>query len=224
VLGPSELVPVLSFLLLRGKCKQCGTSISWRYASIELTTGLLFLLSYLVLAPQTTLGLLMLLRIWSIVSVLVVVFVIDFEHFLILDRILLPATCALLVSNIVIDAVGHTLVFGLHSLTVAGLLAALVAAGFFFALWLFSRGAWIGFGDVKFALFLGLATLWPAVLVCLFLSFIIGAVFAIFLLISGRKTLGSAVPFGTFLSIGCVLSVLWGPTILSWYLSLLGLG
>ena len=95
------------------------------------------------------------------------------------------------------------------------------AAGFFFLIWLISRGRWMGFGDVKLGFFMGLFLSWPNILVALFSAFFIGAIIGIGLIIAGKKTLKSQVPFGPFLVTGTFIALFWGQNLINWYINLL---
>ncbi len=222
-LSGADLVPLFSYLFLRGKCRTCKTKISPRYFLIEFITGGLFATAFLIINPTSLIELTLLLRTWFILSVLIMVFVIDLEHMLILDNIVFPSTLIVLGTNLLIDFSIGTKIFSLSSLTGGGLLMAVLISGCFYLLWFISRGKWIGFGDVKFMLFLGLALAWTMALVSLFIAFVSGGVLGIILLASGKQKMQSKLPLGTFLSIGTGVTLLWGLPILDWYLSLIGL-
>jgi leader peptidase (prepilin peptidase)/N-methyltransferase len=222
-LGFLDLFPVLSFLFLKGKCRHCHKKISPRYFIIELVTGLLFALSFWYLHPTDSVGILQLFRWWFFEAVLITVFVIDLEHYLILDKIVFPGVAILLIMNLALgQMLGHS-IFYLHSYFVSGLIGAAALTILFFATWYFSEGRALGFGDVKLAIFLGLALGWPLVGIGLLLSVFLGALVGIGLLIFSNKNLKSRLPFGTFLSVGSILTLFYGEKLLTWYLALLGL-
>ncbi|MEK7652208.1 MAG: prepilin peptidase [Patescibacteria group bacterium] len=229
-----DLVPVFSFLLLNGRCRYCQERVSWQYVSVEVITGLFFSAAYYMvfkgfvdlpfalggLAGIGWLQIIIFLRIIFIISVLVVVFTIDLKHFLILDKVVYPATVVLFLINVVVDLLAKTSL--LSSTAVLGLLSGLGVFLFFGSIYYFSRGRWLGFGDVKFAWFLGLAVPFPLIFVNVFLAFMIGAVVGTFLLIMKARKLTSKIAFGTFLSISCVVTIFFGEQILNWYLHLIG--
>lgn len=215
-----ELIPFFSYIFLGGHCRSCGKKISSRYPLMEATTGIIFLVLFLVLNPQTGLDWLSFVRAVFIASVLLVVFVIDFEHYLILDRIIWPASIIVLILNIVVDITSGAGNF--LGLTLGGLLSAGLGFGCLYLLWFISNGRWIGFGDVKYMVFLGLALVSPLYFVSIFLSFLIGGAVSIFLLLFAKKTLQSKIPFGTFLSLGAFITLLYGHELLVWYLGLIG--
>lgn len=222
-LGFIDLVPILSFLVLRGKCRSCSAKISARYLIMELTISFLFALVFYWLSPSTLIGYMELLRAWFIICVLVAVFVIDFEHFLILDVIVFPASVVLLLFNVGLDYISGGFQNGLYGLTVGGVFSAVACSGVFFSMWAISKGRWIGFGDVKYMLFLGQIVGFPLTIIGFFLSFFIGALVAIPLLFTGKYSFASKLPLGTFLSIGFLLTFFCGQQMLNWYLGLIGL-
>ncbi|MDP2664327.1 MAG: prepilin peptidase, partial [bacterium] len=173
-----DLIPVLSFFLLRRKCRYCKELISWQYPLIEIATGLLFLLIFNFQFSIFN---------FIIASLLIVIFVYDLKYYIIPDKIVYPA--------ILVSGIWYT-VYGLALYTVY---SALGAAAFFLSIVLLSRGKWMGFGDVKLAFLMGLFLGWPNVFIALFLAFFIGAVLGVILIISGKKQLSSEIPFGPFL-------------------------
>ncbi len=221
-LTAGELVPIVSFLWLGGKCRSCSTRISPRYAIIEALTGLLFAATMALVAPKDLTGVLLLARDWFVLCVLFSVFVIDLEHMLILDRIVFPSVAVVLVVNIALDVVQKS-GFGWHSATISGLLGALAGPLPFYALWYFSRGRWMGFGDVKLLILLGMILGFPLVFVGVFIAVIAGGLVAMALLFAGRAALKTKIAFGTFLSVGAVVALFWGQPLLSWYLAMIGL-
>jgi leader peptidase (prepilin peptidase) / N-methyltransferase len=221
-LSAADLLPVLSFAFLLGKCRYCRKPISPRYFIIEIITGLLFVLNWYLINPQNSLGYFLVAANAFIIGVLISVFVIDLEHYLILDRIIFPASAIMALANIAFDLLSGQSPLVLHSHFILGILAALAAALPFFAVWFFSKGAWMGFGDVKLMLFLGLALQWPNIFVAVFLSVVLGGILSAILLALKAKTLKSRLPFGTFLALGSLVAMFYGEHLLRWYLGLLG--
>jgi leader peptidase (prepilin peptidase)/N-methyltransferase len=223
-LRPVDLVPVLSYFWRRGRCAYCRKSISPRYVIIEGVTGLLFGLTaaHVLRSGITPISVVELLRLLFIIAILIAVFVIDLEHYLILDAIILPASVIVLVFNIALDLVSRHSVTSLSSHTIGGIVAAALASGLFYLLWRTSRGRWMGFGDVKFNIFLGLALGLPGIGVGLFVAFMLGAVTGLGLIALRFKQLQSRVPFGTFLSLAALLTIFYGPWLAAWYARLIG--
>lgn len=204
-----ELFPVLSYICLVGRCRTCGSRIPSRYALVESFTALLFVLSAFHAS-----SLIEMLFLWVVMAVLVVVFVYDLNHYIIPDSTVITLT--LLTSG----WLGYSYFLGRPPESLLyDVLAAAVGAGFFFALWLVSRGQWLGFGDVKLAFPLGLLVGSAKVFSMVVFSFWIGAVISLILigfaklqrgklgLLFGtpRLTIKSVVPFAPFLIAGCLL-------------------
>lgn len=213
VLRASDLVPLVSFAVLRGRCRSCRGQISWQYPLVEAATSLLFLWAYFVHGGESGLmagGWLPLLRDLAFVSGLVVIFVIDFRDQVVFDSVTLPlAVLALLVNG---------LVFGYGWANLG--LAILVGGGFFLLQWLVSRGRWIGGGDVRIGAMMGAMLGWPGIVTALLIAYIVGALTAVGLLVSRKTTLQSHVAFGTFLSLAAVVVLFHGPLVWSSYAAL----
>lgn len=220
-LSAIDLVPVFSYLFLRGKCRYCRSVISRRYFYIEVITGLLFALCFARIFPLSLYEYIIFAKYIFVSAVLMVIFMIDYEHFLILDKVVVFAASILFAFNLVLDLFAKT--FWANSLTLNGLLAALGLFFFFGALHYFSKGKWMGFGDVKFAFVLGFATVFPVIVVNIFLSFLIGSLVGMVLIIARAKEMQSEIPFGTFLAVSCYITLLYGQEILVWYMNLIGL-
>ena len=207
-----DLFPVFSFLFLRGKCRYCKKSISWQYPIIEISTGLIFLLilnfKFLIFNQFEVFQFLNLVFLFYIASALIVIFVYDLKHYIIPDKVLFPAIGIALVYNL------------LTSYFINSLLAVLIASGFFLAIFLISKGRWMGFGDVKLAVLMGLLLGIPNILAALFLAFFFGAIIGLILIVFKGKNLKSEIPFGPFLITGTFLALLWGEQIINWYLKI----
>ena len=210
---PRDNIPLVSWLLLRGRCRDCSAPISSRYPIVEAVTGVLWaLLAWWALVTPDALPLLPLLLVLTAAGVALTV--IDLDH----------------------HRLPNAIVLTLYPVTVGGLLLAgalggrwpLVAAGIGAALWLVvigipwlvSGGRGMGFGDVKLAPVLGVTLGWWALsasVVGLFLAFGLGAVVGIILMIAGRAGRKTALPFGPFLLAGALVGLLVGPAIGSAY-------
>lgn len=112
-----------------------------------------------------------------------------------------------------------TLIYRLWEPMLYGVLTGALASLFFAVLIIITRGKGMGWGDVKFVLFLGLALGFPNGVVAVFLAFLSGAIFSLVLLALGKKHFGQTIPFGPFLSLGAFIALLWGSQILNWYLN-----
>jgi prepilin signal peptidase PulO-like enzyme (type II secretory pathway) len=221
-LGFFDLFPILSFVFLLGKCRYCKKTISRRYFYIELITALLTLITYLIFPFYNFYTLIYFLRALLVLYVLISVFIIDYEHFIILDNIILFGSVSVAVCSFVLDLVSSTM-FTWRSSLIVGLLSGLGLAIFFYIQYLLSKGRWIGLGDVKFALFLGLATPFPFIIATILLAYFIGAFTGIVLIVGKGAKLKSELPFGTFLSVACLLALYYGYPLMQWYFRMIGL-
>jgi len=210
-----DLIPVLSFFILRGKCRYCKKTISWQYPLVELATGFLFL--FPLLNIYTMVDLLRVVFWWVICCFLIVIFVYDLKHYIIPDKVICPAIFIALIYQLFIN---WKLAAGNLQPLLNPLLSAILASAFFLAIVLISRGKWMGVGDIKLAAFMSLFLGFPNILVALFLAFFIGAIIGLGLIFSGKRTLNSEVPFGPFLVLGTFIAFFWGSQINNWYFSL----
>lgn len=198
-------IPLLSFLFLKGRCRHCQSRISWQYPLVELATGVIFVLLYLQFGLT--------LKFFNLIifsCFLLIIFIYDLKHYLILDKITIPAMIVAILLNLYLG-------LSLWQLILAGL----VGGGFFLIQFLISSGRWIGGGDIRLGFLMGLMLAWPMLLVALFLAYLLGAVIGIILIAAGRKKMSSQIPFGTFLTLATFLTFLFGPQLLDWYLNLI---
>ena len=209
-----DLIPLLSFVLARGKCRYCHKKISLQYPLVELATGLLFLL---IFNQFSILNLITLFYYLLITCFLLVIFVYDLKHYLIPDKIIYPA---IIITLLNLGLKGPNF-WVLKAQIYNPFLAAFLASGFFLSLVLISKGKWLGLGDVKLAILMGLVLSWPNILLALFLAFMSGAMVGLGLIIAGKKSLKSQIPFGPFLAGATILIMLYGQNIANWYQGLL---
>lgn len=217
-LAAKDLVPLLSWLELRGRCRYCQKSIHWQYPAVELTTAILFIASYyfwpfnLVFGWQTVLF-----GLWlGIVVIMVALAVYDLRWMILPDKLVY----ILVVLSLLFVAIA---VFVNPNQAMAKLVAlALVCSfGLFYVLFQLSNGKWIGGGDVKISAALGLLLLTPInVFLMIFLASLGGSLVALPLLLSGKATRTSRIPFGPFLLAATFLVFLFGSQIISWYTEL----
>jgi leader peptidase (prepilin peptidase)/N-methyltransferase len=215
-LGARDLVPVFSYLWLRGRCRYCRAPIPRRVLWVEVGTGLLFGLLY------WNYGLSLELPIALFYSCLfIVILVIDLEHRLILNKIVYPAMGVALLLSILFSIPG----FLPPTEIVPGIAQAAIGGGIglvlFFLVVFFSRGG-MGWGDVKMAALIGLVTGFPLVFVALLMAVIVGGLVAGLLLALKIKKRRQAIPFGPFLSLATIVTLVWGSDILGWYLGFFG--
>lgn len=216
-----DLIPVLSILLQRGRCKYCKQPVSLRYPLIEVLIGFTFALAIWLFPATDLYSWLFFAKIVVAIVICVTVFIIDLEHYLILDKVVFPGLIFILIASVALD-----FTIGGYKNTLMSFLGAVVAFVPFWLLWFGSKlftgktGKWMGLGDVKFAAFMGAALGVPGIAVALFLSFTIGALVGVSLIFLGKKQLSSRLPFGTFLSLATVIALFWGAELWSLYWSL----
>lgn len=199
-----DLVPVLSWLFLRGKCRTCGAKISARYPLVELLTGGLFLVVFFRYGPTPEL-----LTSLVFTSFLVAIAFIDLDHQIILDGMLACLAGTGLILQWATGAVGF----------VSMLIAAGAGGGLLLLLAVISRGG-MGGGDVKFAAALGFWLGWPGIMIGLFFGFILGGLISGLLLLFRLRGRKDFIPFGPFIAMGAWLTLLYGKKILAWYFGL----
>lgn len=206
-----DLVPVISFLVLHGKCRFCGKHISIQYPLVELACGLLFVFLFFQRSADfswapVSFHWMPLIRDWIIGSLLLGIFVFDFRYMEIPDHLTIPGIIMIAILNIIIGMSWFDIVTG-------------GALGFsFFGLqyWI-SKGRWIGSGDIRLGALLGVL-LGPGMLaLAFFLSYISGSLTGLVLIIFQKKTLKSAMPFGTFLCVSGMAVLIFGSEIWQWY-------
>ncbi|CAN5435601.1 A24 family peptidase [soil metagenome] len=217
---PRDNIPVLSWLLLRGRCRSCGQPISRRYPAVELTGGLLFAAVGWWLATRQPPDYWALPGMLLFAWMLLVVTVIDYQTKRIPNALTYPLTPVLAVL-----LVGAALLNGQPDVAIRTLLGGVAAFAFLLLLALINpRG--MGMGDVKYAAFLGLGlgyVGWGPLVIGIFGAFLLGSVISITLIatkIRGRKDL---IPFGPFLSVGALLALFFGDALAQAYLRFSGL-
>lgn len=212
-------IPVLSFFILRGRCRDCHAAISWQYPLVEVIMALLFAAAVWrvglgVDSPETwpTSAWLTIMRDWIFIFSLVAVFVTDLRWYLIFDQLTIPAGLVIASLNLALGMPWPKL-----------LLSATIGTGFFLFQYLVSRGRWLGGGDIRLGFLLGAALGWPLVLPAIFSAYFIGALTGILLLAAAKKQWGSRLPLGTFLCVGALLALFYGQPLIDWYLRLITL-
>ena len=198
-----DLVPVLSFLLQRGKCRYCRAPISWRYPAVELLAGIAFLL-----AGTIPVSWLQLIPILVFISVLIVLFFTDVEHYIVPDAVTFPGIVFFLAVSF------------LQGRLVDALWAMVIGAGFFILILILGKYFYkqdvMGWGDVKLVAMLGAFLGVPLLIGSLYLSFILGSVIGVFLLATKLKSRKDLIPFAPFLILGALPALYAGDAIKGW--------
>jgi len=199
-------LPVLSYALLRGRCRSCRESISWRYPAVEIACGILFALAYRRFEPGTALASALIL-----LAGLVAITVIDLDHQIIPDVLSLPGITVGILLSLAPDGIGWA----------PAALGVLLGGGVFLVIIVASTlvigQAGMGVGDAKLGAMLGAFLGWKLVLLSILLSVLLGGPLAATLLATGRKGRTDPIPFGPFLAVGGLISLFWGEAVLAWY-------
>lgn len=226
-----ELLPILSFLLQRGRCRRCGMRIGFQYPIVEILSGLIFVfVPAALISPISPIGLISPIFWISVFEALLLIALIDLRLKIIPDE-----------ANIFLAAIGaamiplkagfwkfggsflgpYALIFGLReNIWLNHFAAALAGAAIFGFLILITRGRGMGMGDIKLAAPLGLVFGWPDIIFVAAFSFIIGSIAGAFQIVFRGMNLKSAIPFGPFLALGATTVFFRGEEILRFYFSL----
>jgi prepilin signal peptidase PulO-like enzyme (type II secretory pathway) len=218
-LSAFDLIPVLSWLMLAGKCRYCHKPISGQYPFVELLMAALFALSAFVLPHDSPADIIQLVVWLGFVVTLVILAVYDARWQLLPDRIVWPTVAAALTMIVVYRLTGW---YG-PSYVESHYLAATVIGGLFFALHYFSNGKWMGGGDVGLVTLMGLLLGGPKLLVALLIAFNAAAIIGLGLILLGWKKRQDMLAFGPFLIAATIIAQLYGDNLIRWYLHLNGL-
>ena len=201
-----DLVPVLSYLLLRGKCRYCHARIPYTVLLVELATGLLFLLFWYHygLSRQFAFSLIY-------ASFFVVIFFIDIKHYLVLNKVIYPA---IVIALIITAATQY------HDIEVP-LLGGLIGGAIPFLIALVVPGG-MGMGDVKLGVFIGIVVGYPQVFLFWVISVILGGFFGIGLLLTKKKGRKEAIPFAPFMVTGGIITMIYGTRWIHFFLGSVG--
>lgn len=202
---PFDNIPVLSYLILGGRCRYCKTKISWQYPLVELLTAGLFLLLFLKFGPTFEL-----LKYIIFVTLLIIAGFTDISHRIIPNVVSVPG----IVLGLILNSRDYINI----------ILAILICAGIF---WLFRQlGIWLrkqemmGWGDIKLAAMIGAFLSISNGLLALFLGVCLGVLVWTVLMLLHLKKRKDYIPFGTFMVLGSITSIFWGTNIINWYLTL----
>lgn len=222
-LGFFDLIPVFSFIFLRGKCHYCHKKISWQYPLVEFATAISFLLIFFKFVDINNINLdfivilEQLLIYFFFTSILIIIFVYDLKHYLIPNKIIYPAIIITLLIQIL--PIPEFPNISISSLIIGSLIPGI----FFLILVLLSKEKWMGAGDVKLGFLCGLIVGYPNIFVALFISFVGGAFVAVLLMLFKKKNLKGKMPYGTLLTTATFITILFGSQIVNWYLNFLGI-
>ena len=206
-ISPVDNIPLLSYILLKGRCRNCKSKISIQYPIVELLTGLIYLIISLIygLSIQTLIYIIL-------SSALIIIAFIDLNEEIVPDVISLPGIVIGFIISFFVTYISF-INSALGILAGGGIILIIGLAGSV----IFKKEA-MGGGDVKLAAMIGAFLGWKYIIVSLFLGFFLGAVTGIILILSKIKSREDLVPFGPFIVLGSFVTILWGEKIFSWYL------
>ncbi len=221
VLSGVELIPIVSFVMQRGRCRACHVRLSAQYLFVEIAAAVLGTLPWLVLwfrSMEPHVSVIFPLNETQVVAIalfswaLLFLFLYDLRYQIILDRVSIPSIAiAILVSAVVFERSVLSIILG-----------ALVGGGLFLAQFIISRGKWIGGGDIRMGLLMGALLGLPSTVAALFLTYMIGAAFALYLLATGKAKRDTKIALGTFIALATVICLYIGDFLANWYLGILG--
>ena len=223
-LKPQYLVPVFSWLFLKGKCGFCGKKISANYFFLEVFTGALFAITFLkfnfitsidnTVIPNATTDIVDFKALNFFIfyaiefTLLSAIFFYDKMYTEIPDRLSIPAILIALVGTVTLGILTP----------LQTIIGAVAISGFFLAQFILSRGRWIGGGDIRLGAIIGAILGWKLGIIALMIAYITGSIAAIALLLQKKSKMKNQIAFGPFLIIGLLVAIFYGEQILNWYL------
>jgi leader peptidase (prepilin peptidase)/N-methyltransferase len=209
-IAPRDNIPLISYLILRGRCRDCGEPISARYPAVEGLTGASAATLFIVFGPTVEAAVL-----FALIGFLIVATFTDLDRMIIPDWITLPGIVLGLAVNALISP-GDFWKYLLGA-AVGGLSLLLIA---FLGEWIFKKES-MGGGDLKLAALVGAFLGWQSVLLSLFAAILAGALTGTALIILGRKERRQYIPFGPFIAVGTMVAIFWGGDIIQAYTNLI---
>jgi len=210
VLSWYENVPIVSYAVLRGRCRGCGAPISLMYPAVEAITGAMFLSGYLLYGPS----LLLIVRL-MFGCAMIVLFVIDLQHRILPNVITLPGIVVGFASSVLVGPGWQSSLIGI----VAGGGTLWAIAEIYYRV---RHEEGLGMGDVKMLAMIGAFLGWKLVLLTLVLSSFSGTIIGLGVLLFKRESMKYALPFGTFLALGAIVAAVAGDPIMDWYFGFYG--
>jgi prepilin signal peptidase PulO-like enzyme (type II secretory pathway) len=202
-------IPLLSFAILGGRCRHCRKKISWQYPLVEFFTAIILTIIFLkdFSEPQLTL---LLIRDWLLALGLITIFVYDLRWQMVPMLVVWPLIALMFIANLLLGVPLVSLIF-----------SALIGTLFFLAQYIITKKRGVGEGDIWLGALLGLT--FPsgaALLLLLIVSYGLGSLTGLFLMIIGQKGWKSKIALGPFLAFGAIITLIWGKAIINWYFQL----
>lgn len=208
-----DLFPIISFFLLKGRCRYCHKKLSFQYPTVEITTGVSFMLIFLFAHFNNYVELVAFLGIFSS---LLVIFISDVKYHLISDYLLISLTAFSLLLNF--SSTGD-LIYVIKESIISALIVSLPI----FLIYFISHEKAMGLGDVYLTAIMGLLLGWQAGYMALYIAFVTGAIIGVYLMMRHKKRIKSRMPFGPFLVVGTIVMLFYGGPILDFIKGLYGL-
>jgi prepilin signal peptidase PulO-like enzyme (type II secretory pathway) len=202
-----QLIPVVSYIAIRGKCSACKKPISIQYLLVELATGGLFVLGGVVVTTAFDALLYVV-----VVSFFLILFLYDYKTYLVPDKVAIPGIIIIGFLNVFSGALLNSILLG-----------GVFGGAWFLAQFILSRGKWVGGGDIRLGMLMGVLLGHPLIWLGLGAAYIGGSVIALGLMLTRRKSLKSRLPFATLLLPASFVVWLWGDSLWAWYSQLIGL-
>lgn len=253
VLASHNLIPIVSFFLQRGQCEKCKARLSFYYPLSEFITGAAFLFAAYyssIFRNFDMMSIVSFLYLATVLSFFVIILLSDAKYRIIPDKVVLPAIVFVFLAVILFTLLDITVYR--EKLMADNLGKYLVEAGFWkqyvwralqrmlvmvFSAFGIAMFFWsiiiiwekifkhegMGYGDIKLGLLIGLFNGFPNNILAIFLGFMLGAIYSVFYIIVGKKTVKDTIPFGPFLILGSLVAFLWGEAIYNWYFGLFNL-
>ncbi len=211
-----DLVPIFSYIFLLGRCRYCKSKFSIEHVLVEFILGTLFAFGYwfFFMSSFWIFGNLIFSYIFYLLLLLLLsfIFIYDLKYYLIVDVVAYFGIFVSLIFNIFIHKDFYEMLYGL-----------ILGLCFFGLQYLISRGRWLGSGDIILGCFMGVLLGLKISIVALFLTYFLGAIISILLLLLKIKDRSSKIPLGPFISLAMLISFLWGQSIFNWYINIIGL-
>ncbi len=210
-------IPLLSYVLLKGKCRSCGDKISWRYPATELLFGVVFVLvawqKGFIFGWLDQKELIDTIFYLAISFVLLVILIWDLRYMIIPDGLVVGGLVLAVIYFGYRYLISPDFLMSVNTDLTRNFLGGLIVGGFFYILFMISRGRWIGGGDVKLGFLLGFLVGWKMSYLFLMLAYILGAIPAVYLLLTKKVTAKTKIPFGPFLILAGFILMLWGDSV-----------
>ena len=220
-LASRDLVPVLSWIMLRGRCRYCHKAISWQYPFVELLAAVLFVVSYIFWPVALQGSAWVLFGLWLAQVVVLMALAVYDAHWQLLPTKMIAILACTVAPQLLIEAVQAP---NIRQWALNALLAAAIGGGIFEILYRVSNGKWIGGGDIRLGVWLGLIVGHPIdSFLIIFLASLLGTILALPWLVRGALKVSAKLPFGPLLIVATFIVKLWGGALIDWYMRLVGL-